>query len=1331
MRSIKVLALLISIVSFQPLQASSSTPQQNSLESSLIVKSEPSSKESSGLWGQTKKFISLWFSSFRSSSSSPKNLLEHTENPNWWAASEKDDQPWAKEWSKLVGHVAEENAKQTRILLTQMVYRKGELEQSSDEYYQELAESFKKTPDFIKGQDINLISKLGSTGLGKRLISLVNRSINYLEDQHTAEGRSALIEYTRLLSDFYLSIEAEGIDDDHFDQDLFQQGYDYKNVLVKISKLKRHPGNLASLKKLIKDLYIKLDGGRLSELSHDTLSSLGIEFGQPHRRSSWLSSQKVGTGLLFLVVSSGMITAAAAARPPLLDAFCSTNEFNYGTCETSFSTPIGFDTEIASLKSNSFFQDIITNTITQTSRSSSISDTLDRLSSIGTQFYGEIITARTGSFSGGNVTSTMYFDIPPYLGMRDAPISSTQYDRITFNMTAMSDTTMQTINSYTRTGPMGPSYYGQIPNSERMILAITDVNQTWPIYGVVIDRPSGGVPTIIREGIITSTVQAVYPDSLSITPVNNVNPNGLLPVESVDSFVSSLYSGQVAGPDGLNPRPIAQYLEDIGFSTSSSFLAAKNCLESPGVSPLACSSQFAQNSGFTTALYVYATQPNSVVTLSRNLLQGTNYTEGTYQAGSGNVLETLMSYTWNPALGTAMRTNSTLPIPFSTLRGTLPLNQIEKIWIYNPDPANSELGYVVRTTQNASGTATSYYVVPGEGITTFVPTPSPTPTSSGPTPTDQPSSGPSSSGLSETAKIGIGVGAGVGGAALLTAIGVGVGCGVLKHKIKKSKLKDLEAGNNDIPLGPVTRGSTVTRENFAPTGKGIVSGISVTGTLNKNQYVLFFTVTEEEFDEIVRETGLKMQFTPEEKELKPGEKPKMNLILGGGNFGQVRIAKDLQDEKFVAVKIISGNEKVKSSRREGDMQYRLRDAFHVLPLDDYLYYAPSTDRAASTKLRKKAFGNTDHADEDLLLQFTPLATLGSGESLSYYLSFLKGKDDELRDKIVAYVGYCLLTGLLKMHHSGIAHLDVKLDNLLLSWDGDVWVADMGCAVQKTILSGGIGDFRNFDLARLEHLRHLGKKKKGDLRATFNGHASDNFAAGLAILHLILGEEHPFQELFDPVIEKRASIPNYMLNKWTQETYEAALEKAFGKSKNNDTGIFKVIRGLTFTNPQERWSTEKAQKALEKLLPEESGKKLFSQFEKRWQQIASQSQQVENPEEGSDLSSNYLYKKEAIYYHDILQEENHSSEFYGKDLSVYETMQKPYEEENKRIGAASSSTDVYVDTLEKPEGGEPTTYTIIPDEEDGATYTIPDAFKSSPPPRRNGNPSNTPNEWVYQ
>lgn len=1117
---------------------------------------------------------------------------------------------------------------------------------------------------------------------------------------------------------------------------MFQQGYAYAKGLFEISQLNRSSENLPRLKSLIKELYTNLDGGQLSDYSRETLSSLNIDTDLPQSRASWISSKTAGAGLLFLVASSGLITTAAAARPPLLNSFCSTYEFTYGTCETAFSAPFGFDTEIATLKSNSFFQEIITNTITQISRSSSISDTRSRLGTISPDYYGELITARTGSFSGGNFTSNMYFLSAPHLGMQDAPFSPTQYNRIAFNMTSTNDASRQIMNSYVRTGPMEPSYYGQIPDSERMILAITDANQTWPfVYGVIVDRPFGGMPTIVRDGIITSTVKAVYPDSLSITPVNNVNPNSPLPVESVESLVSNrFYSGNVAGTDGLNPRPIAQYLEDIGFSTSSSFLAVKSCLESPGISPLACSSEFAQNSGFSTSLYVYATQPNSVVTLSRNLLQGTNYTEGTYQAGSGNVLETVMNYTWNPSLGTATRTNSTLPIPFSTLRGTLALNQIEKIWIYNPDPTNSELGYVVRTTQNSSGTSTSYFVVPGEGITTFPPTPtptpsSPTPTPTGPTPTDQPSSGSSSSGLSDTAKIGIGVGAGVGGAALLTAIGVGVGCGVLKHKSNKSKLKDLEIGNNDFPLGPVTRGSTVTRENFAPTGKGIVSGISVTGTLNKNQYVLFFAVTEEQFDEIIKETGLKMQFTPEEKELKPGEKPKMNLILGGGNFGQVRIAKDVQTGKFVAVKIISGNKKVVDSRREGDMQYHLRDASHVLPLDDYLYYSPSTDRTASTKLRKKAFGNTDQADEDLLLQFTPLATLGSGESLSYYLSFLKEKDDELREKIVAYVGHRLLTGLLNMHNLNIAHLDVKLDNLLLSWDGDVWVGDMGCALRKTILSGGIGDFRNFDLARLTHLRHLNKKKKGDLNATFNGHASDNFAAGLAILHLILGE-HPFQEVFDPVIEKKASIPNYMLNKWSQETYETTLEKAFDKLENNYTGIFKVIRGLTLTDPKERWTTERAQKALEELLPEESGEKLFSQFEKRWQQIASQSQQLENPKEGIDLSSNYTYKKEAIYYHAITQKENHSSEFYGKELSVYEKMQEAYEEETKRNGTASSSTDVYVDTLEKPEEVEPTTYTVIPDEEGEPHYTIPDAFKSSPPPRRNGNPSTTIEDWAY-
>ena len=1070
MQSTKDLALLISIVSFQSLQATHLTSPENSLS----VKSDSVSKDTKSWWGQIKGTFSSWIPSFKISSSQPRDSEKHTESTQWWAISKKDEQPWAQEWSQLVGHVADENARQTKILLTQMLHRKGEYlvgHQKGMTYYEDVAKEVKKSPTFIKEQDEKLNKSL-EKGVGFLLAQLAEQADIYVEAQNTDIRRASLVNYTQDLARFYQNIEQQelGLDQDYFDGDLFQQGYAYAKGLFEISQLDRRPENLPRLKSLIKELYTKLDGGKLSDLSRDTLNSLNIDTDLAQARSSWLSSRTTGAALLFLVASSGFITTAAAARPTLLDTFCSTSEFSYGYCESGFAAPTGFETQIASIKSNSLFQEIITDKILQPSSIISIQDTLVRIGNMQSQFYGELITSNIGSFSGGNSTMTTYFKTSPFLGMQDSPISSTQYKRIAFNATGYLDSSRQTINSYTRTGAMEPSYYGQIENSERMILALTPVNETSFVYGVVVDRPFGGTPIVVREGVMTSNVLPMSPDGLTPTLMSNINPNGFLPVESVDSLISSrFYSGNVAGTDGSNPRPMPQYFEDIGFSTTSDFLDVKNCLERPGVSPLACTYQFAKYPGFTTSLYVYSTQPNSVVTLSRNLLQGQNYTEGTYQAGSGNVAETLMSYTWNPSLGTATRTNSNITTPFSTLRGTLPLNQIEKFWIYNPDPTNSELGYVVRTTQNSSGTSTSYYVVPGQGITTFPSTPStptgPTPTGPTPVPTtpdspQEPTNPSAPSGMSTTTIIAIAVPVGV---AVLAGGIFGLVFGLKKHK----ESKGYKSSNNDEEMGnarkPTSSTALITRESIAPQGTFNPSAIgvhnfatTVNGSLNSNQYGLYFKVTEEEFDQIIKETGLKLKFTPMNR---PGKTPKMDLILGGGNFGQVRAAKDLRTGKIVAVKIVPGTEKVKASLREGRLQHRLSDEENVLPLLDYLHYTPSDNTSDASTLLKNAFGNDAQKNQDLLLQFTPLATLGNGEDLSHYLSLLNGKDDELKDKIVTYVAHSFLTGLLKMHEKGMSHLDFKLGNLLVSWNGDVWVSDMGCAVQKTTISGGIGDFR--------------------------------------------------------------------------------------------------------------------------------------------------------------------------------------------------------------------------------------------------------------------------------
>ena len=258
MQSTKVLALLISIVSFQSLQATHLTSPENSLS----VKSDSVSKDTKSWWGQIKGTFSSWIPSFKISSSQPRDSEKHTESTQWWAISKKDEQPWAQEWSQLVGHVADENARQTKILLTQMLHRKGEYlvgHQKGMTYYEDVAKEVKKSPTFIKEQDEKLNKSL-EKGVGFLLAQLAEQADIYVEAQNTDIRRASLVNYTQDLARFYQNIEQQelGLDQDYFDGDLFQQGYAYAKGLFEISQLDRRPENLPRLKSLIKELYTKL-----------------------------------------------------------------------------------------------------------------------------------------------------------------------------------------------------------------------------------------------------------------------------------------------------------------------------------------------------------------------------------------------------------------------------------------------------------------------------------------------------------------------------------------------------------------------------------------------------------------------------------------------------------------------------------------------------------------------------------------------------------------------------------------------------------------------------------------------------------------------------------------------------------------------------------------------------------------------------------------------------------------------------------------------------------------------------------------------------------------
>ncbi len=378
MRSIRFLALFASLISFQPSYATYS-PAQNHSDSSHLVTLESSSKESVSFFKRTKNFLFSLLPSFQAS------LLPSSVHSEWWALPEAQDPSWAKEWSRLVGHVARENAKQTLILLHAVGYRKSAYESSHGHHlarHKKLVKHLGEEAQQIKKHDGHLLKTLKDTGLGFYLTILAQKAHHYLAFQETSEGREALEEFKDAMARFHQRVEEQKLAQDYFDGDLFEQGTMYAKSLVEISHLERRPENLPRLKQFIQDLYNQLDGGHLSELSRETLDSLKINIGAPPRGAHGFSSRTAGTGMLLLLASSSLIPMASAARPPLLTSFCSTNEFNYGTCETAFAAPLSFSTEIASLKSNSFFQDIITSKIIQISRSNTISDTGSRIGSM-------------------------------------------------------------------------------------------------------------------------------------------------------------------------------------------------------------------------------------------------------------------------------------------------------------------------------------------------------------------------------------------------------------------------------------------------------------------------------------------------------------------------------------------------------------------------------------------------------------------------------------------------------------------------------------------------------------------------------------------------------------------------------------------------------------------------------------------------------------------------------------------------------------------------------------------------------------------------------------
>jgi len=149
----------------------------------------------------------------------------------------------------------------------------------------------------------------------------------------------------------------------------------------------------------------------------------------------------------------------------------------------------------------------------------------------------------------------------------------------------------------------------------------------------------------------------------------------------------------------------------------------------------------------------------------------------------------------------------------------------------------------------------------------------------------------------------------------------------------------------------------------------------------------------------------------------------------------------------------------------------------------------------------------------------------------------------------------LIEGVEHIHSQGVAHLDLKLQNLLLGSDMQVKIIDFDQAqplADEVVTSGGTKNYRAPEV------------KSGTCN---NLAAADVYSAGI-ILFTMKGQEYPFIEMSDPEAKDSNSYCSFV--KRNSEFWSSKVNMK-GKQGFFSRDLIELINGMLHPNPQKRWT----------------------------------------------------------------------------------------------------------------------------------------------------------------
>lgn len=156
----------------------------------------------------------------------------------------------------------------------------------------------------------------------------------------------------------------------------------------------------------------------------------------------------------------------------------------------------------------------------------------------------------------------------------------------------------------------------------------------------------------------------------------------------------------------------------------------------------------------------------------------------------------------------------------------------------------------------------------------------------------------------------------------------------------------------------------------------------------------------------------------------------------------------------------------------------------------------------------------------------------------------------------------LIKGLEHMHSQGIAHLDLKLENLMMSSDFELKIIDFDQAqltTDKKVTSGGSVGYRAPEIVNEE---------------CQNPAAADIFSAGI-ILYAFQAKEYPFLEVEDPTNQDPRCYSTFVNNNRT--FWRAKLQLKDGPTLFNEDFI-ELVNGMLHYDPKKRWGIKEIKRS---------------------------------------------------------------------------------------------------------------------------------------------------------